>query len=528
MTEPSAPEPAPEQSPPPAASDQPPPPRPPEPPAQEEPPLTQPAPAEESQPQVFQQQEPPARQQPPESPRLEPQPLLPSQPQAPLRPPLPLPARVPGSPGRPVVRPLQAPPRKPAAPFVLPLATPLLLVLTLGAIGFFWSYGPVVFRAGTIGPTPGGEPAVDPHDPWTWFRLVSALFVHGRHHEFQALMVVGAIMYSGYRVERALGAGAMLVCFLVAGVAGDVVRLLSEAPALLKDSAGTTAGALALLGANASTSIRARERSFLAAIGSGIMSALFLTFFSCGQLQGVSFDFFPALLPGAGTAFLVGGMLGAVFPLRDPSKQRGLRGGLLGATLLVLGAAGVSYAASLRALLHGAPETSGTRHVVDDEAPSLVETWDERLKKYDFGMPTGHHKSRPDNADFPGAFLVPNILNLPQIDIMATPRDPRFSADGLAALMAKRLSEQYPDMKMLDEGPIDGCPLGPAYRHVVRVTVQDMQLDFQICVVQAESDFVIVRVHSDPEDLRAPAIAKAICRSLKLHAGPTDKKNGGR
>jgi hypothetical protein len=435
---------------------------------------------------------------------------------------LPLPpSRPPGAPGRPVVRPLQAPPRRPATPFVLPLATPLLVGLALGAIGLFWSKGPAVYTAATIG-------LVDAHDPWTWFRLVSGLFVHGRHHEFQALTVIFAVMYSGFRTERALGSGAMLLCFLVGGMTGDIVRLVAEAPELLKASAGTTTGALALLGATASASVRTRERPFLAAIVSGIGSALITTFFSCGQLQGISWDYFSAMLPAAGTAFLVGGMLGALLPLHDPSKRKGLRAGFLVAGLLVLGAGGAGYAGSLRALLHGASDVDpvGKRHPVNEE-PDLVLSSDEHLSGYEFGIPIGHHTSRPDNP-FPGVVLVPNIRQFPQIDIWKQRRDPMSSADGLASYQAKHLSEQYPDMKLVEEGPIDGCPLGPGYRVVVRVSIQEILLDFHICVVQAESDFLIVCVKADPEDLEAPAIAKAICRSLKLHAGPTDKKNGGR
>ncbi len=389
--------------------------------------------------------------------------------------------------------------------------------MLLAAVYLYWRRGPEIFAAATIR-------SFDPHDPSTWYRLVAGLFVHGAHHEFQALIVVSVVMFNGWRVERALGSGALLFAFLAGGIAGNAVRVGMESAALLQASAGTTAGALALIGATASTAVRTRQQSFVPAIFSALGSALLTIIFSAAAQLGANWNHvIPPMLPAAGVAFIVGGFLAAVLPLYEPARWKWLRIALLVFGLAPLGIAGREYVAALPSRSANPP--TGRRATAD--VPVLETTWDSHLSKYDFGLPLSHSKRPLEDTDRGEVVLVPNFVSLPIIQIMSMPRDPRFSADAVAFSEAKAYHDRSPDSKPVDEGPIDDCPLGPAYRQVLEIHEGQVATDLYICVVQGEDDFLLVVMRADPDDLEAPGLARAICRSLKVHSASTDKRSGG-
>ncbi|MEZ0227550.1 MAG: hypothetical protein ACAI25_02930, partial [Planctomycetota bacterium] len=324
--------------------------------------------------------------------------------------------------------------------------------------------------------------------------------------------------------ERAIGAGGMLACFLVGGAAGDAVRVWNESAALLGASAGTTAGALALIGANASIQIRTREKNFVAAIVGGLFSALLTTLFSGAVQHGAAFTrVLPAMLPAAGTSFLVGGFLAGLVPLYDPAKKRHFRGALLVASLAALVWGLATYGTEVWPLVKPSPHP---RPVSVDE-PELELHWDPRLEKYAFGVPITHRIS-PSPRDI-GVVLAPNYGSTPVVWIRTSPRGQLQAADTQALELALMVRRSSPDAKPIEEGPVPDCPLGPAYRHVVRAIYEDQSAeDYHFCVIQGPDDFILVEVRASPERVaEAKALGTAIARSLKVHAPPSDKKDGG-
>ncbi len=392
----------------------------------------------------------------------------------------------------------------------------------LGAVGlFYWEQGPqqYVYKTATIS-------KFLREDTSTWYRLIAGLFVHGKHNELQALVVFGALFYNGLRVERSLGAGGFLFCFLAGGAAGDAVRVWNEAPTILDSSAGTTAGALALIGASVSIQIRTREKNFVAAIFGGMIGALITTMFSGPVLFGAAFTrVLPPMLPAAGTSFLIGGFIAGLVPLYDPKRLRLVRGGLLLVSLGALGWGLASYGAALWPLVKPSPHA---RPAVADE-PEVELHWDPRLEKYEFGVPITHRIE--GKASDRSVILVGNRGGGPVVEIEAWPRNwmGKDTPDAQARDQVLRFSENFPDAKQLEDGPMPASPLGPAYRYVVSMIRQDQTaLHMQVCLVQGPKDFIRVLVTSMPEDLHeAKALANAIVRSLKVHSPPADKKGGG-
>jgi len=415
----------------------------------------------------------------------------------------------------PVVTPVRPPP-PPKKPFVPPVGTIVLVLLTIGMLALYSREGQVLYRAASI-------IKVDGHDASTWYRLVAGLFIHGQHHELQAMIVLSILAVNGYRTERGIGASGLLVSFVVGGVVGNVVRLFLESPALLEASAATTAGALALTGSAASIVVRLKLQSIPRALVSGMGSGVMTVLFSAGQLQGAYvFSTLPDMLPSAGAAFLAGGLVASLWPLTGPTVRKLPRVGVVALALAALGWAAFSTAQSLKKLKGRSQE-----QVEQEDMPGL-----ERMTApgfpYSFGAPISHHMRNDPKAK--GAVILdPNSgFGLPMF-VMSTVKRigvvpwEGFDAEGAALYFLQHRREQRKDAKPFDEGKVKLVPLGPTYKQIMLHYEGEMELLNGIIAVQGPDEFVFIEVEARSDDLLALSTAVAIARSLKVLPDKADK-----
>jgi hypothetical protein len=414
-----------------------------------------------------------------------------------------------------VVTPVRPPP-PPKKPFRPPVGTIVLVLLTIGMLALYARESQVLYTASAI-------IKVDGHDASTWYRLLAGLFIHGRHHELQAMIVLSILAVNGYRTERGIGASGLLASFVAGGVVGNVVRLFLESPALLEASAATTAGALALTGSAASIAVRLKLQSIPRALVSGMGSGLMTVLFSAGQLQGAYvFSTLPDMLPSAGAAFLVGGFVGSLWPLTGPAVRKLPRVAVVAVLLALFTWAGFATFQSLKKL------KARTQEQVEQEDMPGLERMSAPGFDYSFGAPISHHM-RNDPKVKGAVILDPNSgFGLPMFVVSTVKRIgvvpwEGFDAEGAALYFLQHRRVQAKEAKPFDEGKVKLVPLGPTYKQIMLHYEGEVELLNGIIVVQAPEDFVFIEVEARSEDQLALSTAVAIARSLKVLPDKADK-----
>ncbi|MBI3722987.1 rhomboid family intramembrane serine protease [bacterium] len=385
--------------------------------------------------------------------------------------------------------------------------------------------GNLVFDAAKLSPELAGSPL-------GWWRLVATLVVHGSAQVFACAMVILLVLSSGWRSERAFGAGGALLVFVLGGAAGNLVRCWEPADWLEHAGTGGLTGAFALAAAAASAAVRLREKDAVRSLVSTVVSSA-ITLFMC-LLDAAGTDplvVFRTVLPGILVAFVSGGILGALLPLRARKPHPGPRLAVLGLALALSGSGALGFARAIwpDAMPRAIAPPGGSRPIRKEADPwAMVRTYDEKLG-LELGVPRSFRKvSLPEDfvKSFKGrAVAYQAAYQAVAFDICAFPRGEYDSPDTVAALIGQMWCQQNPCVGYLGrgEGWINGCPLGKAYRIALKDATEGRELAVWIAVISNESTNVRLCVRASLDDEDAPQLLEALARSLKVRAGSADK-----
>lgn len=422
----------------------------------------------------------------------------------------PLPVRRPAPPQARVS--MVAPP--PSAP--LPWASVLCDALMLALAVAVWRKIPV-FDATVLSPDL-------PRDPAHLWRLVTATFVHGPNMVFPALSALGLVWTWGMRSERAFGSSGMLTTLLVGGAVGNLVRCFAEDEQFLAHAgSGGVAAGIALAGATVSGVVRSREGGIFSTLVQALGSAAFGVLFSlpawgAGVAAG---DTVVRLLPAVGVAFVLGGFLGIVLPLRTSERARPIRAGLL-----VLALATVAVAGAFLARAAWPSSSSSNEPPKKRPGPPMARHESTELD-LSYELPLFLSEQRLAKAPTNGAAKIyaRTFGGMPHVFLHLAPKHEFYAADTTALQVADQIKADEPGAKLLSEGKLE-CPLGPAYFVALSLPRDDEPMTLWDCFVvpQAGSNMVEVQLRAEPGDDGARPILEAIVRSLKVLSAPADKE----